>query len=170
MHVHQPRHRPHTGGQLFGCRLGRREVVANEAEFKRGDVVIIQLFVLHIRVREGVSHRVRVGIEDLFRGLHRMGVDDQLGVVFPRHAWRVRRLEAWRGAADKGRDRLDAFVLLQLAPHRVGHLRCALKGRTRGQVDLDNELVAFGHGHHAHLQLRGNDDGQDDGERAQPNR
>ena len=73
-------------------------------------------------------------------------------------------MEARRRATDEGCDALHLLLLAQSRADGVGHSPRLSQSRTCGQRDLYGKLVAVGHRHHAHTDMRLTDDDTDEDE------
>ena len=61
-------------------------------------------------------------------------------------------METWGGLADEGGDGGDAFVLKYKMLQRVADAAGGFEAAAFGQSDLHGEAVAFGIGHHLHVE------------------
>ena len=145
----QTGHLPHTLHQPVSHRMQRIKVIPVETKLQRGDILIIQLFELDIRLGKMIGPRIGILVQNIFGILYRSGIDDELSIVLPSHLRSITHLKTRRRAPDERGNGLHPFVCPQHAIERIGDFSCPLHRSIGPQVDLHSKLVSIGKRHHA---------------------
>ena len=156
MHPFQFGHLPHAVHQPFGHDVQRVKVFAIEAVLQLVHLQIVEPLELHVGIGECLAEARLIVGQQFQRGLVRLGVNDELGIVAAGHLRGIGIHEARRRTAYETGDARDALVFLQHAAHRVGNQLGLLHALSLGQEDFHGKLVAVGIGEQSDFQRRDN--------------